>query len=167
MMTPIELEQVYDKPDPWGYQTNIADVKRKRIILDILRLYGPFERALDIACGEGWITKDIPARMIYGMEASKQAMERWDNKIIPWQRLVNEFDLVMITGALYENYDWQSFIDQINEVSTKYILTCNIADREFPKAIEGIQGELIQLNHFPYFRSEQEQFTQRLRVYKR
>lgn len=166
-MTREELEAVYDKVDPWGYQTNLADIERKRIILEVLNQYGPFEKALDIGCGEGWITKDIPAQVIYGMEASVQASERWDPKIKWWKGDVGDFDLVLLTGALYENYNWELFVNYMNEKSRKYVVTCNIADREFWKATESIKGELIQVLHFPYHRSDEEQFTQRLRVYKK
>lgn len=162
-----ELEREYDKVDPWGYQTNPADIERKRIILEVLNQYGPFEIALDLACGEGWITKDIPSQVILGTEASIQAMQRWDPKIRKWNGYIGDLDLVMVTGALYENYDWESFVNYMNEKSKKYILTCNIADREFAPAVAAIQGKLIKIREFPYHRSPEEQFTQRLRVYKR
>lgn len=47
-MTPQELEAVYDKPDPWGYQTNPADIERKRFILDVVNRYGPYVNAQEI-----------------------------------------------------------------------------------------------------------------------
>lgn len=166
-MTHEELEQVYDKADPWSYQTNPADIERKKIILDIVNSYGPFERALDLGCGEGWITQDIQAKEIYGMEFSKQAISRWPKNIKKWNGDIGDFDLVLATGVLYENYDWWAFVNYMNEKGRKYIVTSNISNREFWKATESIQGELIQVQHFPYIRSEQEQFTQRLRVYKK
>lgn len=172
-----DLERTYDNPDPWGYQTNPADIERKNKILynvNLLRLAEfpkkalKFEKALDIGCGEGWITKDLPAEKIYGFEVSSQARERWPsniNKFIDWPE--RRFDLVLATGILYENYSWQLFTNIINSHATKYIVTCNIAGREHWPAIEQIEGKLLYLEEFPYHRGPDEMFTQRLRIYKR
>lgn len=169
--TKDELERTYDVVDPWGYQTHPADIERKQIILDTAERYGPFAAALDVACGEGWITKDIQAREIWGHEFSRKARERWPSCIKQYHPLVGypqgTFDLVMITGALYENYDWESFVEIINRVGSGIVITCNIATREFWKATEAIEGQLVEVKHFDYHRSPEEMFTQRLRVYRR
>lgn len=165
-----DLERNYDRPDPWGYKNNTADIERKRIILDRIAKLGPLESALDIGCGEGWITTDIPAKKIYGYEVSKQAWERKPKNVLPWNRdgePNSRFDLVMATGVMYENYDWRGIVSLMNRHAFKYILTSNIADRELPDAIEWISGELIHLEEFPYHRFPHEQFTQRLRIYRR
>lgn len=166
MMTKEELERVYDNPDPWGYETNHADSIRKATILSILNEYGPFEKALDIACGEAWITKDIIAKEIYGIEASDQAKSRWPDRVKKNVNLGDTFDLVLVTGALYENYDWKSIVETIELFASKYIVTSNIADREYKPAIERIPGKQINMALFPYNRSSEEQFTQILRVFK-
>lgn len=168
--TPIqEIIRNYDREDPWGYKTNPADIERKRIILDVLNQYGPFETALDIGCGEGWITTDIPAKKIYGYELAPQAVERWPSNIEDYgqHKLRNKVELVLITGCLYANYKWENIVGLANIVATKYIVTSNIADRECPEAVDFIKGELIEVYHYLYHRSTDEQFTQRLRVYKK
>lgn len=168
-MTIEELEAVYNKADPWNYKTHPADAFRKEKILKMLNHFGPYEKALDIACGEGWITQDIPAKEIFGYEVSRQAILRWPKHIKHFGdcQLEERFDLVLITGALYENYQYEKLIEIANHVATKYIVTCNIADREYKEAIDNIKGDLIYFKHFPYHRSETEQFTQRLRVYRK
>lgn len=166
MMTKEELEQVYNNPDPWGYQTNPADAVRKETIIKILNEYGPFEKALDIACGEAWITKDIIANEIYGIEVSEQAKSRWPDRVKKNVYLGDTFDLVLVTGALYENYDWQWIVETIEIFASKYIVTSHIADREYRPAIERIPGKQINMALFPYLRSDTEQFTQILRVFK-
>lgn len=172
-----DLERTYDKPDPWGYQTNPADIERKqKIIRTISEIAGfgwgvpgmGFDSALDIGCGEGWITKDLPAKKVYGHEMSNQARSRWPSNIkqfVDWPG--RNFDLVLATGVLYENYSWQLFIHLMNTQSKKYIVTSNICGREYWPAVEKLEGRLIHLEEFPYYRGPSEMFTQRLRIYKR
>lgn len=168
-----DLERNYDNPDPWGYKTNPADIERKRIILEVLNEFGPFERALDIGCGEGWISTDIPAKEIYGYEASEQATARFPSNVIDISNFPAtvlkkpSFDLVMVTGALYRNYEWEKIVNIVNAVGTKYILTSHILSREHSTAITMIDGRFVHSMTFPYIRSETEKFQQRLRVWKR
>ncbi len=168
-----ELERNYDRVDPWGYQRDPADRDRKARILaciDGIRDLGQtFERALDIACGEAWITKDLPAKEIWGCEISGQARSRWpanikSHPLVEYAPGLN-FDLVLITGALYRHYDWRLFVNLANEVATKFIVTCNIDEWEVDEARELLKGEVIWLERFPYQRPEKD-YVQRLTVYK-
>ncbi len=172
-----DLERNYDKPDPWGYQTNPADIERKQYIINALRRLvsvgvgkSIFNNALDIGCGEGWISQDLPAQEIYGFEHSMQAKKRWHPSIIDYMHRLDrpdKFELVIGTGILYRNYAWKFFVDLINKNAGRYIVTSNIAGREHWPAIEAIEGNLIHLEEFPYHRGPDEMFTQRLRVYRR
>jgi hypothetical protein len=57
MQNQNELEKWYQKNDPWDYTGNKDDAYRKERILSNLKTYN---RGLDIGCGEGFITKDLP-----------------------------------------------------------------------------------------------------------
>lgn len=166
MKTSVEdLDRFYEKRDPWGYQVNPADIERKRIILARLREIGEFDKALDIGCGEGWITKDLPANKIYGYEISQKACKRFPENILQWEPDLS-YDLVITTGTLYENYDWVHIVSTINRQASKYILTCNIAERECLAAILRIRAEEIHLEEFEYDRGD-ERFMQRLRIFRK
>lgn len=174
--TPEELERGYEKPDPWGYQSSPADIERKARIVgacSALARTGTFGSALDIACGEGWITADLPARELNGYEASRLARSRIPKNIWafgpetrPPYKL--KCDLVVCTGALYEHYDWELFVKLIERHSTDVIVTCSIADWEFRRAIDLIRtfASLRTVECFPYNRPEAK-YTQCLRVFKR
>lgn len=173
-MTQQELEAVYDKVDPWGYQTNPADIQRKKKIIDtITRKFYWLDRVLDVGCGEGWITQDLPADAIYGIEASKQAKSRWHPRILESPPIMEAYldtlklDLIVATGVIYENYAWEDLVRLVDVLNPRFFLTSNIAGREYWPAIERIKGELIHFDEFPYHRSPEEKFTQRLRIYKR
>ena len=58
MQTKQELEDWYSVEDPWHYKTTDDDLYRKNTILSILDNY---ETALDIGCGEGFVTTHLPA----------------------------------------------------------------------------------------------------------
>jgi hypothetical protein len=74
MQSRDELDEWYATPDPWGFQSNPADADRKARILAAIKRPGPrYKRALDIGCGEGWISKDLPAALIHGLEWSEKA----------------------------------------------------------------------------------------------
>lgn len=178
-MTPIrtvdELEKTYcERPDPWGYQTSPADIERKGRILRACseandnKTYG---RALDIACGEGWITGALPAEDIHGYEVSESARRR-----VPMfvslagspQFITGFFDLVLCSGALYEHYDWQELVRIMRAHAAKVIVTSSIETLEHEPAIEEIKCIFPQVysERFPYNRPEA-RYTQVLRVFKK
>lgn len=132
MQTLEDIERTYEKPDPWGFQTNPEDARRKEIILSSLKPYLPagglFERALDIGAGEGWITKDLPAKRKYAYEVSKQAKARLPEGVDAVERPEGNYDLVIATGVLYAHYDTDNFFRLMGTHASSIILTCNIIE---------------------------------------
>lgn len=153
----LELENWYKYSDPWGYETNPDDLKRKAAILQAIPK-GKYRRALDIGCGEGWITKDLPAAEIHGIELSDNAAARLPSNVKRVSEPQGEYDLIICTGMLYKHYDYKQFTDWIKRAAKCIVITCNIKDWEtndLPAAKQVMQSE------FPY-----REFTQKLRVYK-
>ena len=110
-----ELEDWYSDSDPWGYNTNPQDTIRKARILSVIPQL-PYENVLDIGCGNGFLTNDLPGKRITGLEISEKAVE-WARKTAPAHvdyRSGSLFDLpdldlpsmdlVVITGVLYPQY---------------------------------------------------------------
>jgi hypothetical protein len=160
MQTKEELEKFYEKADPWEFQTHPEDKKRKQMILDICKGYGPFIRALDIGCGEGWVSKDLPAKKIYGYEVSENAKSRWPKKIKDVATLDLECDLVVATGVLYPQYDYKTMFEMIEKFSSKTIVTCNIKDWEVDTVKYLHWADQVETIEFDY-----REYTQVLRVF--
>lgn len=116
-----ELEEFYvAQEDPWGYEDNPADTNRKAILLgELSRLQMP-QRVLDIGCGHGFITRDLPGKKIIGVDISPEAI-RQANEMSKRPHCVytqgdiftltreslkasEGFDLIVITGVLYPQY---------------------------------------------------------------
>lgn len=157
------LERFYRKKDPWGYESNPDDQRRKKEILSVIPqgvARCPFLRALDIGAGEGWITKDLPAYDIYGYDLSEKAMSRFPEKVIPVKAEdINIcFDLIIATGVLYKQYDYKWIIDRINNCADKMVVLCNI--KSWERGIELLKGEPTFYKEFPY-----REYTEVLRVY--
>ena len=110
-----ELEQWYGRPDPWEYEVNPDDLTRRSMLLSELpkRRY---LRALDIGCGEGFVTRHLPAEKIIGVDLSEQAIARANQHSsdrLSFQqgslfelagRFSEPFDLIVIAGVLYPQY---------------------------------------------------------------
>lgn len=160
MQSKEELEKFYEKKDPWGYQNNIEDIKRKDFILDTLEIYKPkdgFSKALDLGAGEGWITKDLPAKEIYGYDISEKAMSRFPKNVKVWDMEWGKFEIILATGILYKQYNFKWFLDKIRKHAIGKVLTCNIASWE----INDLPKELIIYEtKFSY-----RQYTEHLVVY--
>lgn len=157
MQTKEELEQFYSLSDPWGYQTNDEDTKRKNIILNELGNFEYFKRALDIGCGEGWITKDLPAKKIYGMDLSDNAVSRLPNNVTAVKKPFLKYDLIIATGVLYQQYDVEKILELIKKHAKGIVLTCNIKDWE----INNLPIEK-QMKEFEF---QYREYTQKLRIY--
>ena len=99
MQSKEELEEWYKTPDPWAYQITEDDAKRKEIILEMLPYN--YQRALDIGCGEGFITANLPAADIHGIEISDTAASRFPWNVKRVLEPVGVYDLVITTGTLY------------------------------------------------------------------
>lgn len=141
MQTKEELEHWYAVPDPWLYKQTVDDEIRKNLILDFVPL--KYQRALDIGCGEGFVTCDLPAIEIHGIEISDNAARR-----LPWNvKRVHSpeglYDLVMTTGTLYQQYNHQQITEWIRQSSSHHILVGGIKDwmiwSDFGKVIKEIE----------------------------
>lgn len=110
------LDDWYRNRDPWGYETNPDDAKRKRILLDSIPP-GKYRRVLDVGCGSGFITRDLPGGEIIGIDLSEAALndarQRSSRPNISYQAAslfdlslgkFGSFDLIVITGILYPQY---------------------------------------------------------------
>lgn len=149
MQSKEELENWYKQPDPWAYETTEDDAIRKQKILDIFPMW--YNRALDIGCGEGFVTKDLPAKEIHGIEISDLAASR-----LPWNvRRVHKpegvYDLVMTTGTLYQQYDHKQIADWIIASSCRHVLIAGIKDW----LIHYNFGTVIAIQEFKYRQYEQ------------
>ncbi len=153
--TMSDIEEFYAKVDPWAYETTPDDQIRKDKIINALK---PHTRALDVGCGEGWITKDLPAKYIFGIEQSKTAQTRFPANVVAIDEPDGKYDLIIATGVLYKHYDWQKMLEWIKEYGIKTVLTCNISEWEVPE-VETI-GKQIYFEQFPY-----REFTQNLRIF--
>jgi len=154
MQSKDKLDDIYSKVDPWGYKTNVDDKKRKDFILDILN-NEVFSKALDIGCGEGWITKDLPAEKIFGYDVSSVAMSRLPRNVTPLENISGKFDLIIATGVLYKQYDYRWMLGKIKECASGIVLTCNIKSWE-----RNSLRRKIYETEFPYRR-----YIERLAVY--
>lgn len=157
MQSKDDLEEFYSKSDPWGYETTADDFIRKQKILDALSFHAPFKRALDIGCGEGFITQDLPAKEIHGIELSDKAAKRLPKTIKRVKEPQGEYDLILATGILYAQYDYAKFINWINDHAKGIVLTCNIESWEVGK----VDRREVHTYEFPY-----RTYTQVLRVFK-
>jgi hypothetical protein len=170
-MQPIdEIEKHYATPDPWGYQTNPDDIFRKKRILDVLNMWKPlpFMNALDVGAGEGWITKDLPARVKHAYEISKNAKSRLPEGVRPITHVFDVYDLIVATGVLYSHYNYREFFEIMRKNSLNLILTCNIKEWERPEMNDlsfhenYLRAHQIYTDEFPY-----REYTQKLRVLRK
>ena len=154
MQSKEELENWYLREDPWNYKTTEDDYFRKEKILSLLKKY---DKALDIGCGEGFITKDLPANEIFGIELSDNASLRLPSNITRLIQPVDTYDLVMTTGTLYQQYNHQQITNWIKQSASHHILVGGIKDwmiwSEF--------GEIINEIEFQY-----REYTQIIRLYE-
>ena len=155
MQSKEELEQWYQNPDPWAYKTTIDDSYRKDQILSMFDL--DYTRALDIGCGEGFLSKDLPAIEIHGIELSDLAASR-----LPWnvQRVYAPqgfYDLVVTTGTLYEQYNHEQIAEWVTMSSCRHVLIAGIKDWLKPYKF----GKIIKSKEFVY-----RQFVQSVILYE-
>lgn len=120
-----ELEDFYRNPDPWNYRAHPDDARRKS---ELLSLLPPREwtRALDIGCGDGFITFDLPGQKVVGADISASAVKwadeargkRHDHHRFDFRctsifdlrpQELGTFDLVIVTGVLYSQYIGKAF----------------------------------------------------------
>lgn len=153
-----ELEDWYSEPDRWGYFKNPDDENRLKHILDTLQKGKPrYERALDIGCGEGFVTSRLPANLIYGYDVSYNALKRLPQNVIPCPQPSGKYDLVITTGTLYSQYDHEGINKMILEYADKYVLVGGIQEW----LIKYPYGKELTTITFPY-----REFTQKLTLYE-
>jgi hypothetical protein len=152
------LEKWWSTPDAWDYKTTEDDYRRKEIILNTLEQFGEFNRALDIGCGEGFLTTDLPAKKIEGYEISDNAAARLPKNVKRTTDPIGHFDLVVATGVLYRHYFYERLHTIIRTHASGIVLTCNIKEWEVNQLPP--EKQILELE-FPY-----REFTQKLRVYK-
>lgn len=172
-MQPIdEIEKSYETPDPWGFKSSQSDYERKRIILQTLCDFMPdagFKRALDLGAGEGWITRDLPAKELFAFEISQNAKNRLPQGVTPVDDPFGFYDLVIATGVLYSHYDYNTFFNRIERHASGIVLTCNIKAWERPELSDqkwvrqhlGLEQEYE--DEFQY----RKEFIQKLRVFRK
>jgi hypothetical protein len=156
MQSKEELEAWYKSEDPWSYRTNPDDQGRKERILHALP--GRYKRALDIGAGEGWITQDLSADEIHGLEISDEAASRFPKNVKRVSVPVGKYDLVLATGVLYRQYDNQQVLNWISKHASKIILVAGIKD--WLVDLSSL-GEPVYVKEFSY-----REYTQEVRVYK-
>jgi trans-aconitate methyltransferase len=131
MQSKAELEDWYQDKDPWGYKTNPDDQKRKEKILAAIPKK-KYKRALDIGAGEGFITKDLPAAEIHAIEVSDKAAKRLPRNVKRVKQPEGKYDLILATGVLYKQYDYETMLKWIKDHASGVVVTCNIKDWEIP-----------------------------------
>ena len=155
MQSKEELESWYDQPDRWGYFSSEEDTKRLKKLLSILPK--KYHKAIDIGCGEGFVTRHLPADIISGMELSENAKMRLPANVIPVKEPIGKYDLVVSTGTLYQQYDHEAMYKTIMDCASHHILIGGIKEwlinYDFGKEIKTIE--------FPY-----REFTQKITLYE-
>lgn len=157
MQSAQELESWYSEPDRWGYFSNPEDSKRLNYLIDTIKIgKNQYERALDVGCGEGFITRHLPANEIHGLDISNNALNRLPENVIPIQKPIGKYDLVISSGTLYSQYDHESMAKLIKEYSSQYILIAGILEWLVPYSF----GKIISEVSFQY-----REFTQKATLY--
>lgn len=126
-----DLNEFHHSTDPWGYEINPEDEKRKQILLSEIppESYGG---VLDIGCGQGFITRDLPGTSILGIDISSNAIShanKYASEKVKFdcasvfeldRKGINQkFDLIVITGVMYSQYIGRSEIliyEQIDRI---------------------------------------------------
>jgi hypothetical protein len=106
-----------------------------------------YDNALDVGCGECFITRHLPAKNIYGIELSDIAASRFPDNVKRVHQPEQNYDLVVSTGTIYSQYDHELMYNYIVKNATKHILISGIKDWILPKEF----GKLIKQVEFPYF----------------
>lgn len=157
MQSKQELENWYEEQDRWGYFSNPEDSNRLKEIISILG-WGKlrYDRAIDIGCGEGFITAHLPATEIHGLDLSDNALTRLPSHIQPVAQPIGKYDLVVSTGTLYTQYNHEAMYQLIKTCASAYILIGGISDWLIPKDF----GKQLQVKEFRY-----REYTQKLTLY--
>jgi len=181
IQTQKDLEQWYDTTDPWNYENSLDDIKRRDILLAEIpnRTY---DNVLDIGCGSGFVTRDLPGKHIFGVDLSAQAIKQAQKigkrrNISKLGRPIkysvadlfelqehfpeNFFDLIIMTGVLYPQYIGQSqtlVYHIIDSLLNKHGILVSVHINEWYKS----QFPFLKLKEYMY---KYLTFTHRLELY--
>jgi 2-polyprenyl-3-methyl-5-hydroxy-6-metoxy-1,4-benzoquinol methylase len=178
MLQPLaELEKFYSDNDPWGYENNADDIKRKNIILSEIpdRKY---QNVLDIGCGHGFLTRELPGNKITGVDISINAIAQaklTQGKENTHQhinfthssifdltsKLSGSYDLILITGVLYSQYIGDSK-NLIYKILDKFLVNDGILVCSHINEWYKLRFPYLMLENY-YF--EYREYTQCLEVY--
>jgi hypothetical protein len=156
MQTKSDLEKFYDTPDPWGYERSGDDEIRRWRIYSAVSLYN-WGRVLDIGAGEGFITKWFDNAE--ALELSDKAASRLPHYIKRVKKPKGKYGLILATGVLYEQYDYEHMREIIKRCADGYVLTCHYD--KAGKAHDKFRKEQVFYAEFPYRDGKQT-----LRLYK-
>lgn len=112
LISPDHLDCQYRNPDPWKFETRPIDNLRRAILLSVIPKRG-YEAALDIGCGNGFVSGRLPGKRVMGVDVSKNAI-KWASEKHPKVDFrtasvfdlegLGKFDLIVATGVLYPQY---------------------------------------------------------------
>ena len=158
MQTKQELEEWYEQDDPWDYTVTPDDIYSKHFYLTVLDgLGGYYDRALDVGAGEGFITGDLPAKQIHAIEISDNAASRFPKNVERVFAPEGRYDLVLVTGLLYRQYDHERIARLVSNAASKHVCVGGIDDWLLPYPF----GRMIETFRFPY-----REYTSVFNVYK-
>lgn len=160
---------IYEQIDPFHFKTNPSDAVRLEKIIDALD-GKKYKRALDIGCGEGFITEFLPAEEIYGHDESSLAMSRLPKNVKPLKReeIKGNYDLIVVAGVLNKTGDCNDpddIINIINKHASGTILLCHRIETEIISAVNKIKGNEVKTITFPYSTKDAD-WTQKIRIYE-
>ena len=136
--------------DPFGYDDNPEDQKRKSIFLNYLPVMN-FKRVIDIGVGTGFITRDLPFAEFVGIDISETAVNNLNNYFIendksethkgivmsllePGIESLGTFDLIILTGVLYPHYLGENRVivnENIKKISRKSCTVISVHIKEW------------------------------------
>jgi trans-aconitate methyltransferase len=164
-----ELNSWYATDDPWGYNRHPDDAKRRTILLSAIPSFD-YNKTLDIGCGNAFITRHLPGRNVTGMDISSAAIEQSkkvkDNRLnfvvgsifdVNNLFITDKFDLIVITGVLYEQYIG-------NSIRLLYILIDNILNKG--GVLATVHIDEWYSSRFPYLMIDQQVYEYRDYLHK-
>lgn len=115
MQSQEDLEAWHKAKDPWNYENDKEDAKRKKILLSEIP-EKTYRHVLDIGCGQGFVTKDLPGERVTGVDVSQVAIQKakaLESPVLRFEqanvfdlprRFQETFDLIIINGLMYPPY---------------------------------------------------------------
>ena len=121
------MARVSDYDDGIWEQVPDAPAAAPAHLLEFVRALGPARRALDLGCGDGRLTAEIPAAVRVGADVSEVALERARARVadadlvriepdrpLPFED--SSFDLVVCVETLEHVRDVQLFLSEVRRV---------------------------------------------------